>query len=295
MTAARPEDRAAVLVTVDELAADLRLTGVDPADGAPVLLDVRWALGRTDGQERYLAGHLPGAVYVDLETELAAPASPEAGRHPLPSGAQLQAAARRWGVRAGSRVVVYDAVGGTSAARAWWLLRYFGVTDVRLLDGGLDAWVARGLPLEVGEVVPEPGDVVVHPGHLPVLDADEAAELPGDGVLLDARAPERYRGEVEPVDPRAGHVPGALSAPTTGNLGQDGTFLPTAALRERFAALGVRAGDPRPVGVYCGSGVTASHEVLALAAVGVTAALYPGSWSQWSNLPGRPVATGPLP
>lgn len=288
-------DRAAVLVTVDELAADLRLAGTDPADGAPVLLDVRWALGQTDGQERYLAGHLPGAVYVDLETELAAPSSPEAGRHPLPSAAQLQGAARRWGVRAGSRVVVYDAVGGTSAARAWWLLRYFGVPDVRLLDGGLDAWAARGLPLEVGEVVPERGDVVVRPGRLPVLDADEAAEVAADGVLLDARAAERYRGEVEPVDPRAGHVPGALSAPTTGNLGADGTFLPTAALRERFAALGVRPGGSRPVGVYCGSGVTASHEVLALAAVGVTAALYPGSWSQWSNDPSRPAATGARP
>jgi thiosulfate/3-mercaptopyruvate sulfurtransferase len=302
------DPRAAVLTTVALLAADLRLDvgpgGDDPADGAPVLLDVRWALGMTDGHAQYLAGHLPGAVYVDLDVELAAPASPAEGRHPLPSASSFQRAARRWGVRSGSRVVVYDGVGGTSAARAWWLLRYFGVPDVRILDGGLAAWSAAGLPLEVGDVVAPPGDVVVVPGGMPTLDADAAAELAESGILLDARAAERYRGEVEPVDPRAGHVPGAVSAPTTANL-DDGRFLDDAALRERFAALGITASggvqsgldglDRRPVGVYCGSGVTASHEVAALAAVGVTAALYPGSWSQWSNDPTRPVAVGPQP
>lgn len=286
--------REQVLVEVAELAADLQVTGgrsVDPEAGAPVLLDVRWALGMTDGAERYRAGHLPGAVYVDLETELAAPASPAAGRHPLPSAAAFQNAARRWGVRQDSRVVVYDGVGGTSAARAWWLLRYFGLEDARILDGGLDAWSAAGYVLEVGSVTAEPGDFVARPGGMPVLDADEAAALAGgEGALLDARAGERYRGEVEPVDPQAGHIPGALSAPTTENLGEDGEFLSTAELRKRFAALGV-AGAGR-VGVYCGSGVTASHEVAALAAAGVEAALYPGSWSQWSNDPARDVATG---
>ena len=293
MTAAREQ----VLVGVDELVADLQLgTGPDPATGAPVLLDVRWALGMTDGHERYLSGHLPGAVYVDLETELASTPSPEHGRHPLPSASELQASARRWGLRQGSRVVVYDTVGGTSAARAWWVLRYFGLDDVRILDGGLPAWVRAGQALEVGEVVRGPGDVVVRPGHLPVLDADEAADLAEDGTLLDARAGERYRGEVEPVDPRAGHVPGALSAPTAENLADDGTFLPDAALRERFADLGLTT-EPSSggVGVYCGSGVTASHEVAALACAGVPAALYPGSWSQWSNDESRPVATGPRP
>lgn len=259
-----------------------------------VLLDVRWALGVSDGHERYLAGHLPGAVFVDLETELAGPPSPARGRHPLPDLADLQAAARRWGVRSGSRVVAYDAVGATSAARAWWLLRWAGLTDVRLLDGGIDAWTGAGFPLEAGDVVPVPGDVVLSPGGLPTLTPDDAAHLAtsGGGLLLDARAGERFRGEVEPVDPRAGHVPGAVSAPTTGNLGPDGHFLDETALRERFAALGVRSDGAQQVGVYCGSGVTAAHEVAALATIGVDAALYAGSWSQWSNDETRPVATG---
>jgi thiosulfate/3-mercaptopyruvate sulfurtransferase len=265
------------------------------ARGEPVVvLDVRWALGRTDGREQHAAGHVPGAVYVDLDTELAAPATPAAGRHPVPDVADLQAAARRWGVRAGVPVVAMDAVGGTSAARAWWLLRWAGV-PARILDGGLDAWVRAGGALETGDVRPEPGDVVLRPGALPTLDADDAAGLARahDGTLLDARAAERYRGEVEPVDPRAGHIPGAVSAPTTANLGPDGRFLAAEALRARFAALGV-TGD-RPVGVYCGSGVTAAHEIAALASIGVDAALYPGSWSQWSSDPSRPLATGAEP
>jgi 3-mercaptopyruvate sulfurtransferase SseA len=258
----------------------------------PVLLDVRWALGDPHGRERYLAGHLPGAVFADLETELAAPPTPAEGRHPLPPLAALQAAARRWGIRADSAVVAYDATGGLAAARAWWLLRWGGLTGVRLLDGGLDAWVAAGGDLETGDVVPEPGDVVLTGGGMPTLTADQAAALPArGGVLLDARAGERYRGEVEPVDPRAGHVPGAVSAPTTENLTADGTFRDD--LPDRFAALGVRPG--RAVGVYCGSGVTAAHEVAALAQAGIEAALWPGSWSQWSADPSRPVATGADP
>jgi thiosulfate/3-mercaptopyruvate sulfurtransferase len=283
-----------VLVDVGHLAADLHLgDGPDPAEGAPVLLDVRWALGASDGRAQYLAGHLPGAVYVDLETELSASPSAALGRHPLPSASSFQEAARRWGVRSGSRVVVYDAVSGTSAARAWWLLRYFGHREVRILDGGLAAWERAGLPLEVGEVTHARGDLIARPGHMPVIDADDASELPGYGVLLDARAAERYRGEVEPVDPRAGHVPGALCAPTTDNLADDGRFLGDDALRDRFSGFGVEPGSE--VGVYCGSGVTAAHEVAALATLGVGASLYPGSWSQWSNDPSRPVATGARP
>lgn len=281
--------RARVLVDAHGLADALA------GDRPPVVLDVRWVLGVTDGREQHLAGHVPGAVFVDLETELAAPPSPAAGRHPLPDPADLQAAARRWGVRGDRGVVVYDAVGGTSAARGWWLLRWAGHGEVRILDGGLSAWEAAGLALEEGEVRPGPGDVVVSPGAMPVLDADGAAALAASGVLLDARAGERYRGEVEPVDPRAGHVPGAVSAPTTGNLAPDGTFLDDAALRSRFAGLGVAGAtaeaDDRPaVGVYCGSGVTAAHEVAALATVGIDAALYVGSWSQWSHDPARPAA-----
>ena len=284
--------RADVLVTADDLAAAL------VEDDPPVLLDVRWALGRTDGHERYLAGHLPGAVYVDLDTELAAPPSPAVGRHPLPAPADLEASARRWGVREGSVVVVYDDAGGMSAARAWWLLRWAGLAAVRLLDGGLAAWTAGGRSLAAGAVVPEPGDLVVRPGALATIDADAAASWPG--ALLDARAAERYAGLVEPVDPRAGHIPGAVSAPTAGNLLPDGRFAPDDALRARFAALAGTVASTAapvaslagPVAVYCGSGVTAAHEIAALAAVGVEAALYPGSWSEWSSDPARPVATG---
>jgi thiosulfate/3-mercaptopyruvate sulfurtransferase len=256
----------------------------------PVLLDVRWALGDDRGREKYLAGHLPGAVYVDLEAELADPATPGSGRHPLPSVQRLQSAARRWGIRTGDPVVAYDDSGGTAAARAWWLLRWAGLPDVRLLDGGLAAWRRAGGGLESGDVVPDAGNVTLAGDGMPVLSIDEAAAWPSSGVLLDARAGERYRGEIEPVDARAGHVPGAVSAPTTDNLAPDGTFRPAADLTGRFAALGVRAGVP--VGVYCGSGVTAAHEVAALAVAGIEAALWPGSWSQWSADPARPVGTG---
>lgn len=256
-----------------------------------VLLDVRWKLGDPFGHDHYLAGHLPGAAYVDLETELAGPPSPSAGRHPLPSVDVLQSAARRWGVRAGDTVVAYDDLGGLSAARAWWLLRWAGLTDVWLVDGGLAAWTAAGGALETGTVTPPAGDVVLRAGALPTLTASAAAALAVDGVLLDARAGERFRGETEPVDPRAGHIPGAVSAPATDNLDPTGRFLPASELRARFAALGIDGS--RPVGAYCGSGVTAAHELAALAVAGIDATLYPGSWSQWSADPDRPAATGP--
>lgn len=274
-----------VLIDTDELGERL------VAGKRTVLLDVRWKLGDPHGHDHYLAGHLPGAVYADLETELSAPPSPAEGRHPLPDVAVLQEAARRWGVRDGDTVVAYDDLGCMSAARAWWLLRWAGLSDVRLLDGGLGAWTTAGGALESGPVTPPAGDVTLRPGALPTLSADDAAALPADGVLLDARAGERFRGEVEPVDPRAGHIPGALSAPTTDNLDPAGRFLPAGDLRARFAALG--ADGSRPVGVYCGSGVTAAHEVAALAVAGIDATLYPGSWSQWSADETRPTATGP--
>jgi thiosulfate/3-mercaptopyruvate sulfurtransferase len=273
-----------VLITVPELAEAL------DSGAPPVVLDVRWKLGGPPGHGEYLTGHIPGAVYVDLDTELAAHGEPTDGRHPLPAVGDLQAAARRWGVSEDTPVVVYDGEGNLSAARAWWLLRWAGVPDVRLLDGALPAWTAAGGPLATDDVDPEPGSVVLRPGSLPTLDV--AGVQAFDGVLLDARAPERYRGETEPVDPKAGHVPGALSVPTGGNLAPDGRFLPAAELRERFAAAG--ADGSRPVAVYCGSGVTAAHEIAALAAAGVDATLYPGSWSQWSNLD-LPVATGAEP
>ncbi|WP_416969597.1 sulfurtransferase [Streptomyces sp. 4F14] len=274
-----------VTITAEELTA--RLASARP----PVVLDVRWALGDPYGRDHYADGHIPGAVYVDLDTELASPPTREGGRHPLPDIANLQADARRWGIDEGTPVVVYDDLGNTAAARAWWLLRYAGVADVALLDGALGAWRAAGLPLESGVPAdPVPGDVVLTAGKLPVTDADGARRLAAEGLLLDARAGERYRGEVEPVDPRAGHIPGAVSAPTGENLAADGRFLPAEELRKRFAEKGADSGVQ--VGVYCGSGVTAAHQIAALEIAGFDGVLFPGSWSAWSADPDRPVATG---
>ncbi|WP_024368003.1 sulfurtransferase [Arthrobacter sp. TB 26] len=266
------------------------LVGAGSTDRRTVLLDVRWALGDPHGREHYLAAHLPGAVFVDLATELAGPADPFRGRHPLPALEQFQASVRAWGVRSGDVVVAYDDSGNLAAARLWWMLRDAGFPDVYLLDGGLAAWRDAGFAVESGEPEPEPGDVELAGGAMPVIDAGQAASWGRQGLLLDARAGERYRGEFEPVDPRAGHIPGAVSAPTTANLGADGRFLSPATLRERFTGLGVRAGVP--TAVYCGSGVTAAHEIAALEIAGFPAALYPGSFSEWSNNAANPVVTG---
>jgi thiosulfate/3-mercaptopyruvate sulfurtransferase len=274
------------LIEADQLAAWL-----DSAE-PPTLLDVRWRLAGPPGRDDYAAGHLPGAVFVDLDTELCGPPG-AAGRHPLPDPAALQAALRAAGVRAGHPVVVYDGGDTMAAARAWWTLRWAGHQRVRLLHGGFPAWVAAGLPVTTDVPAPAPGDVTVHPGNLPVLDAAGAAALAAatDGVLLDVRAPARYRGETEPIDPVAGHVPGAVNLPTGEYVGSDGRFLAAEALRERFAAAGVA--DGVPVGAYCGSGVTAAQAVLALHLAGrPDAALYVGSWSNWVADPSRPVATG---
>lgn len=270
-----------------------RLDGADHTGRQTVVLDVRWALGDPHGRDHYLAEHLPGAVFVDLATELAGPADPSRGRHPLPTLEQFQASVRSWGVRSGDVVVVYDDSGNQAAARLWWMLRNAGLPDVYLLDGGLAAWRDAGFGVESGERQAAPGDVVLTGSAMPVIDASEAASWARRGLLLDARAVERYRGDFEPVDPRAGHIPGAVSAPTTGNLAADGRFLSRAALRERFAGLGVRADVP--TAVYCGSGVTAAHEVAALEIAGFPAALYPGSFSEWSNSDSNPVVTGDAP
>jgi thiosulfate/3-mercaptopyruvate sulfurtransferase len=258
----------------------------------PVLLDVRWRLSGPPGIEAYRAGHLPRSVFVDLDADLAAEPGP-AGGHPLPPAGRFQEAMRRAGVSSGSTVVVYDDADATSAARAWWLLRYFGHRDCQVLDGGFRAWTAAGGQVATGDcAAPGGGDFTARPGHMPVLDADAAASLARRGHLLDARGRERYRGEREPIDPVAGHIPGAVSAPTTANVGADGRFLPAAGLRARFATLGAAGREPM-VGVYCGSGVVAAHEVLALELAGIRASLYVGSWSNWVADPARPVATGP--
>jgi len=256
------------------------------------VLDVRWQLTEPDGRDAYRRGHVPSAVYVSLEDELTDHTVSGRGRHPLPSGAAVQAAARRWGVRAGAPVVVYDDWNRAGSARAWWVLTAAGIPDVRILDGGLAAWTAAGGALEEGDATPPPGDVTVryddlYRGALPTLSADEAAAY--GGVVLDARAPGRFRGDDEPVDPVAGHIPGARNAPSTGALADDGTFLADADLTEFFAAHGAQD----DVGVYCGSGVTAAVAVAALRATGVDAKLFPGSWSEWSSDPARPVQTGP--
>ncbi len=260
-----------------------------------VVLDVRWRLGGPPGRADHDAAHVPGAVFVDLDTELADPPGPR-GRHPLPEPEALQAALRRAGVSAGSRVVAYDDGNGSVAARAWWLLRWAGLPAERVavLDGGWAGWVAANLPTTAEPSRPEPGDVVVRGGAMPVLDAEEAAELARDGVLLDARAAPRYRGEVEPVDPRAGHIPGARNLPATDIAGPDGHVLPPEELARRLAELG--AAGAAPVGAYCGSGVTAAALVLAAEHAGLRpperpVALYAGSWSHWTTDPARPVAT----
>lgn len=259
------------------------------ASPRPVVLDVRWELGGPPGREEYERGHVPGAVFVDLDTELAGPPGSR-GRHPLPEAEDFQRAMRAAGVRADRPVVVYDAANSIAAARAWWLLRYFGHQDVRVLDGGFAAWTAAGNPVSTETAAPEPGDFAARPGGMPLLDAAGAAELARRGVVLDARAPGRFRGEQEPVDPVAGHIPGARNVPSAGNVDSAGRFRDPAELRAAFAAAGVEAGVE--VGAYCGSGVTAAHEVLALELAGIPAALYVGSWSDWITDPERPVATG---
>jgi thiosulfate/3-mercaptopyruvate sulfurtransferase len=249
------------------------------------LLDVRWVLGRTDGHEVYRAGHIPGGVFVDLNTALADPAG-AGGRHPLPDPDRFVALMRAFGVSNDCPVVVYDDVAGTSAARAWWLLKYFGHSDVRLLDGGWSAWVTSDGPVETGDATVGGGDFSGRPGSMPVLEVDYILAFATSGTLIDARAAERFRGETEPVDPVAGHIPGAINVPTAANL-DGGRFKSVEELREVYAAA-----LEGPVACYCGSGVTAAHDVLALSLLGVDAALYPGSWSHWVTDRSRPVATG---
>ena len=255
-----------------------------------VVLDVRWRLGGPSTYEEFLAGHVPGAAWADLDVDFADP--PDArGRHPLPDPRRLQDRLRELGVDDGSRLVVYDQADSTAAARAWWVLRWAGLPSVRVLDGGIAGWIAAGGALGQGPAPSRPaGTVTVRPGAMPVLDADGAANLAREGALLDARAAPRYRGDLEPIDPVAGHIPGARNAPTGGNVGDDGRFASPSRLRERFAEVGVH--DGVAVGAYCGSGVTAAHTVLGLELAGITAALYPGSWSEWITDPTRPIATG---
>lgn len=262
-------------------------------DDAVVLCDVRYVLtDRHAGRRAYSEGHLPGAAFVDLHDDLA-DTTQGGGRHPLPSTAAFGAVLGRLGIAPHTPVVAYDAAGGAFAARLWWMLRAVGHADVAVLDGGLPAWVRIGGTLTT-EVRPR------HATHYPVppawpgvTDADGVAVALAEGrMVVDCRAPERFRGDVEPLDTRAGHIPGAVNLFQGANLGADGLHRPREELRERFATV---AGTDRPV-FYCGSGVSACHNLLVMSAVGLadadTAVLYAGSWSDWSSQEGRPVATG---
>ena len=273
------------LVTAGQLAAELA------GPGAPTVLDCRWTLAGGADRDGYGKGHLPGAVFVDLDRDLAAPPG-AGGRHPLPAPEAFQAAMRRAGVRDDRPVVAYDQGEPGGAARAWWLLGWFGHPDARVLDGGLGAWAAAGLPLTAETADPDPGDFTARPGGRSLLDAAGAARLAAAGVLLDARAPARYQGLEEPVDPVAGHIPGARNAPVADLVGDHG-LVPPASLRRLLDRHGARPGTP--VGVYCGSGVVAAHVVLACEVAGIPASLYAGSWSDWVTDPSRPVATGREP
>ncbi|MFC9688731.1 sulfurtransferase [Kribbella sp. NPDC056951] len=267
------------LITVAELRA------LEPQ---PLLIDATWNLAGPPGREAYDAGHLPGAYFVDLDTELAGPPGP--GRHPLPDATTVTALVRRTGASADTPVVVYDAANSLAAARAWWILRFFGLTDVRVLDGGLAAWRAAGGSVTTDVPADDDSDFTATPGHLPLVDAEGAAKVAESGVLLDARAPERFAGEVEPMDKVAGHIPGAVNTPMADLLTPDGHFKPAADLGTYFAEHGVTTDTE--LATYCGSGVTATHTALALATVDIEAPVYIGSWSDWITDPTRPIATG---
>ncbi|AXR73218.1 sulfurtransferase [Auritidibacter ignavus] len=267
-----------------------------PQAGHLVILDVRWSATEPgEGHERYRQGHIPGAVFVSMSGQLSGHGAPSEGRHPLPDASRFTDAVRMLGINDGDTVVVYDDVASTSAPRAWWLLRYAGMERVYVLDGGLHAWREAGLPLQAGEALPAIGKAHISWGKMPVVGTEEVEALAADdnGVLLDARDYRRYTGEEEPIDPVAGHIPGAVSAPVSELTDETGRFLPAQKLREHFASRGVA--PEHAVGVYCGSGVTASAEVLALYIAGMDVALYPGSFSAWINAGDRPVATGEHP
>ena len=278
------------LITPRQLAA--LLTRLEPL----ILVDVRWSLTGASGCADYQVGHLPGAVFLDVDTELAGPPGP-GGRHPLPDPAALQATLRAAGIHTTTPVVAYDAADGSVAARLWWLLRWAGHSAVAVLDGGIAAWRAAGLPVTIDVPQPAVGTITVRPAAMPVLDASQAAALARDGVLLDARVPARYRGETEPVDPRAGHVPGAVNAPFGELTDAQGRWLTPGRLRELAQRWGAAGAE---IGAYCGSGINACALVLGLELAGITsperpAGLYAGSWSQWCTDRDRPVATGPCP
>lgn len=281
----------------DEVAA--RLSGEIP----PVVADVRWTLSTGSQHADYLAGHLPGAQFVDLERDLsAADGEPDeghrsGGRHPLPDPARFQQAMRRIGVSNQRPVVIYDDAAALPAARLWWMLVDAGKRDVTVLNGGYRAWIDAGYDPETGSPAPvRPGDFDAAPGQLPAVDGDQLAAMITAGrapMIIDVRAADRYSGSTEPMDATAGHIPGAINVPSMINISPDGRFMAAADIAARYPE---PAGDDQQPVIYCGSGITAAHTLLSRAAAGLpVAALYPGSWSDWITDPQRPVATGDQP
>lgn len=260
-----------------------------------LVVDCRFDLARPGaGEEAYKSGHIPGAVYAHLDRDLSGAITPASGRHPLPSPEQFAATLSRWGVTSDTQVVAYDADTGAYAARLWWLLRWVGHSKVAVLDGGFKAWQAAGLPVSSDAPTRAPSNFVARPDRDAWLDATQVAERvrQSDWRLLDARAPERFAGEVEPIDAVAGHVPGARNHPFAASLGPDGRFLPAAQLRERFANSQANVADGNTIAM-CGSGVTACHLLLALEIAGKPGAkLYAGSWSEWIRDAARGVGKG---
>ena len=290
------------LIDVESLAALLRST---PERGGPVLLDCRFTLADPGaGRRAYLTAHIPGARFADLNQDLSAPVSAESGRHPLPDPAALTRFLAAAGIGADTQVIVYDAADGSMAARGWWLLRWLGHARVAVLDGGFQAWTSAGGALEsgapadaAGAGAPTTAAAAVHVRPEFLMTADDVRRALADPrrLVLDARAPERFAGTVEPLDAVAGHVPGAVNHPFSRNSAADGRFLPAAELRRRWQE-SLRGRDPADAILMCGSGVTACHNVLAMEAAGLPGAkLYAGSWSEWIRDPARPVALGAAP
>lgn len=273
------DPRSSVLITVDELA------GAITAKTPLVILDVSDDL-ETAPLERPV---IPGAIAVSLASDFSGSPAKQGGRRPLPDAAALQKTVQRWGIGSDSLVVVYDNASGAQAGRAWWTLRWAGHGNVRLLDGGLAVWKAAGHKLAAQPAHPSGnGGFRVKPGCMPVIEAEQAAKVARKGALLDARGKAAYEGE--PDKPATGHIPGAICAPSAAAVGADGCFKSTKDLQALFAGLG--ADGSQPVGVYCGSGNAASHELAAMYAAGIAAPLYVGSWSAWTGDPSRPVAKG---
>ena len=284
-----PVKRADLLVTPEQLAGEL-----DRKD--QVIVDCRFNLKKPEaGRQAWEAGHIPGAFYADLDKDLASPVTPESGRHPLPEPEIFAARLGGWGVNPATRVIVYDDVGGGIAGRLWWLLRWAGHEKASLLDGGLPAWEEAGLPLDAGQPELASARYPVKPGSMPVISTAEVQSSVGTGelCLLDARAPKRFEGIHEPIDPVAGHVPGAVNLPYNECIDDAGRFLDAgelqSILQERLGA-----GDQEAVACTCGSGVTACHIVFAMELAGLvpdqmeTPALYVGSWSEWIRSEDRP-------